>query len=104
MGRYICLCGDTFKKKSEADKHLKMYGHFGDIFKDLGLTEFPRHKIFNQHWHGRLSTWLLGFPWKRIFRSIGCYLICFILFEHFRINFEWWEVVLLGTGIGLHLQ
>ena len=98
MSKYICLCGVTYKTKNMADLHAKMY-------EDLALIEgFARHKVFKQHWQARFSTWLINYPWGRLMRFVGAYLIYFVLIHHFRIDWSWWEAGLIGVGMGLYID
>ena len=95
MGKYICLCGTTFKKKEHTELHMKMH-------EDLELSEgFPRHKIFKQHWQARFATWLLNLSGEKIGRFLGVYLIYFIVISHFHVEWSIIEATLVGIGLGL---
>lgn len=54
MNKYICLCGMTFKNKTQGEKHI-----LGAKLSDDGLG-FPSHQIFKQHWHASLLECFLG--------------------------------------------
>ena len=98
MGKYICLCGVDFRKKSDADLHAKLY-------EELALIEgFSRHKILIQHWQARFAKWVISLDWGRVTRFFGAYMIYIVLIFHFHISWEWWEAVLIGLGMGLYIE
>jgi hypothetical protein len=98
MSKFICLCGITFKKQRDADLHVNLYS---DIAKVQG---FNRHKIFKQHWQPRLSSWFFDYPWRRLFRFVGGYIIYIVIVNHFDIHWNWWESVLIGLGMGFYIE
>ena len=98
MGKYICLCGNTYKTKEMGDLHIKMY-------EDLALAEgFPRHKLFKQHWQARFATWFFSLPGRKISHFVGAYLIYFVIIHHFHIDWTWWEATLIGVGMGFYIE
>ena len=98
MSKYICLCGMTFKKTRDADGHC-------EVMNQLNLNPpYDTHKIFNQHWQARFATWFLNYSWGRIIRFTGGYLVYFVFIHHFKIDWSWWEAILIGVGMGLYIE
>lgn len=98
MSKYICLCGETFKKKEIADNHVT-------VLTGLEIAEpYPRHKVFVQHWQARFATWFFNYPWSRFMRFVGAYMIYIVLVRHFHIDWSIWEAIAIGLGIGLYID
>ncbi len=98
MSKFICLCGLTFKKQIEADIHTK-------FFEDIAFAGgFPHHQIFKQHWKARLATWFFNYPWSRLMRFVGGYMVYFVFIHHFKIDLNWWEAMMVGIGMGLYIE
>lgn len=98
MSKFICLCGQTFKKKKECNEHAK-------IFEKLAEHEgFASHGIFKQHWKTRFLMWILRHNWELTFRLIGVLLIYFIALNHFKISMGWLESIGMGIGLGLAIR
>lgn len=95
MTKYICLCGSTFKNKSQCKTHIKIREHQEDDW---------CHKIFKQHWQARFATWFFSLPGRKISHFLGAYIIYFVLIHHFHIDWTWWEATLIGVGMGFYIE
>lgn len=95
MGKFICLCGDTFKTKKISALHVDIRENDVDGWK---------HKVFKQHWQVRFAAWFFSYQWSRFMRFFGAYLIYFVLISHFNIDWTWWEAGLIGIGLGLYIE
>lgn len=87
-----------FKKQLHCDAHMKMH-------EDLELKEgFTRHKIFKQHWQARFLKWFFGYPWLKLMRFVGAFMIYFVVIRHFHIDLSLWEATAMGIGLGLYVN
>ena len=95
MDKYICLCGDSFKTKKIAELHVKIRENRDEEWK---------HEIFKQLYRARFIDWFFSYPWLRSMRFIGVYMIYFVLSHHFHVDWNWWEALLIGIGMGLYIE
>jgi len=95
MSKYLCLCGQGFRKKKKADDHILCY-------KDIDL-HWP-HQILKKNWRVRILESALNFPWANIFGVFGGWLLFQVIAYHFKIDFNNWEAALIGLSIGLILK
>ncbi len=97
MSKYLCLCGKHFKRKKHADKHV-------DLFKDCDVLIQPYHVIVKKLWRARLIDIALEYPWGKLFRVVGGYMIWLVLCHHFQISLSMWEAIFMGIGLGLYID
>lgn len=95
MGKFICLCGESFKTKKISDLHVEIRANDVDGWK---------HQIFKKLWQARFLDWFFSLPGNKISHFIGAYLIYFVLIHHFHIDWNWWEATLIGVGMGLYIE
>ena len=67
---------------------------------------YMSHKIFKMNWRDKILELFLDFPWSKIFRIIGIYIIYMTLIKHFNVtlikpDFDMGEAILIGVCIGL---
>jgi hypothetical protein len=92
MTKYLCLCGETFKKKKEALHHVNKQNDEEDIF---------QHFYYKETWKGRLEDILLDLPLPTILRGIGMLVMYYTILHHFHIDLTMTEATLMGLGMGL---
>ena len=95
MSKYLCLCGREFKRKKEANDHVKVYQDFD--------SAWP-HQIMKKRWRGRFMDFFLDLPWKPFFKMIGALMILFTFEHHFNITLTFWEATFIGLGLGLYID
>lgn len=98
MAKYICICGQTFRKQKNADLHLETIERL-ELASNVNVRSF--HKIFKSHWQVRLLDFLCALPIPRFFRLAGGMMIYFVVIHHFKISWSMWEASLIGAGMGL---
>lgn len=59
---------------------------------------------FLKHWKSRLIDLLLSKVTARMLKFAGVYMIYFTCLYHFDINFNVWESLLIGVGLGLIVE
>ena len=92
MDKFLCICGVSFKNKTDADLHVKLY-------EDMQQT-WP-HQILKRNWRARFQGLIFDAPWGKFFRLAGIYIIYMILKNHFDLNLTMMESILMGVGLGL---
>lgn len=93
MHKYLCLCGVSFKNKSDADLH--------EEFNEPMNQDYIRHKIFKMKWKAKLASLLWKYPWHKTLKFLGAYIIYATLMSHFDVSFNLYEACLMGLGLGL---
>ena len=96
MSKYLCFCGRTFKRKKYADKHAALFKN--------DETENAYHVIGKKLWRARLLDLCFDYPWGRLFRFSGGFMILMVIEHHFQIKFTMWESTFLGLGLGLRTR
>lgn len=97
MSKYLCLCGQPFKRKKDADKHANLFTNEEEFLKIY-------HTIIKKNWRGRLLDIAVDYPWGRFFRVLGGYMIYMTIVHHFKIDFSIWEATFMGLGLGLYID
>jgi len=96
MSKYLCFCGRTFGRKKHADKHV-------ELFKDNEIDS-AYHVIGKKLWRARLLDIYFDYPWSRLFRFVGGFMVLMVIEHHFQITFSIWESTFLGLGLGLYID
>lgn len=92
MDKYLCVCGMGFNKKRIADEHI-------EYNKDSN-TVWP-HKIMKRPWRVTLHEILWSYPWHKVPRFTGLYILYQIAKCHYGFDVSLWESVFIGLAIGL---
>ena len=93
MSKYLCICGNSFKRKKQADHHVKVYSEI--------QTNWP-HQIMKQKWKGRLLDILINS--RRYWKLTGIMIMYFTMMYHFGITLNLWEGLAMGCGLGLAID
>ena len=92
MDKYLCVCGIGFKKKKLADEHVV----------DLKDTSYPwPHHIMKRPWRVRFYEILWAYPWQKVPRFTGLYILYQVAKCHYGFDVSLWESVFIGLAIGL---
>jgi hypothetical protein len=97
MSKYLCLCGRAFTRKKHADKHAALFKDADELTKNF-------HVMVKKLWRARLMDLWLDYPWGRLFRVLGGYMIWLVLAHHYQINLTIWEATFMGIGLGLYID
>jgi hypothetical protein len=93
MSKYSCICGIDFRKKKQADDHIK-------VFSDAESQWL--HQIMKQNWKGRGIDFLIAS--RQYWKFTGCLIIYFTILYHFGIKPTMWEGLAMGVGMGLAID
>ena len=77
MSKYLCICGIGFRKKKQADGHIKVYS---DAQIDFLIAS------------------------RRYWKFTGILIIYFTITIHFGIKPNLWEGLEMGIGMGLAIE
>ena len=91
MSKYLCVCGQGFRKKKEADYRIKLH--------QPNEEHWP-HQIVKRNWKATFLIWLCEYPWAKTFRILGIYILYIVITKHFNIRFDMAESILIGLSIG----
>jgi hypothetical protein len=93
MSKYLCICGVGFRKKKQADDHVK-------VFSDAE-SAWP-HQVVKKNWKGRWIDFLIAS--RRYWKFTGILIIYFTITIHFGIKPNLWEGLAMGIGMGLAID
>ena len=95
MSTYLCLCGTTYKRRKDAERHTA-------LFKDADELTRNYHLMIKKNFHGRFIDFMINS--RPYWKFTGIFIIYFTITIHFGIKLNIWEGLAMGIGMGLAIE
>lgn len=99
MSKYMCICGQHFRNKKYANKHVSLF--VSSPAQGNDQNDIKYHFIVKKTLKGRLVDFLLEFPFDKFCRVVAIYILGLLIVRHYKIDLNMWESLWAGLAIGL---
>ena len=95
MSKYLSLCGTTYKRKKDAERHTALFTDADELTRNY-------HVMIKKNFHGRFIDFMINT--RPYWKFTGILVIYSTVINHFGIHPTIWESLAIGCGIGLAID